>query len=119
MCTSTPPLAKYSRTNGMISGRYIAAILAIACLSTSTTDATGVNHNDALELRRSGLILPFEDILGFIYKRYPDAFVVEVELEDDAGALVYEIEIYTASGQLRELELDARDGRILDDELED
>ena len=33
--------------------------------------------------------------------------------------LVYEVELLTADGTVRELELDARDGRILKDEVED
>jgi len=120
MFTLTPPQVKSSRTNWMTNKVFIAVILTAASMWTgSPTLAGGVSQQDVLELRRSGAILPFEEILGFVYQRYPGAAIVEVELEEEDGQLIYEIEIYTAEGQLRELELNARDGRILEDELED
>ena len=41
------------------------------------------------------------------------------ELEEEDGVLVYEVEILTTAGVVRELELDARDGRVLKDEEDD
>ena len=45
--------------------------------------------------------------------------LLEAELEEEDDVLVYEVELLTADGTVRELELDARDGRILKDEVED
>ena len=47
------------------------------------------------------------------------AELLEAELEEEDDVLVYEVELLTADGTVRELELDARDGRILKDEVED
>lgn len=49
-------------------------------------------------------------------QRYPGARLLEAELEEDDGIYIYEIELLTADGIARELELDARDGRLLKDE---
>ena len=45
--------------------------------------------------------------------------MLEAELEEEDGVLVYEVEILTTAGVVRELELDARDGRVLKDEEDD
>ena len=49
-------------------------------------------------------------------ERHPGARLLEAELEEEDGIFVYEIELLTADGVARELELDARDGRLLKDE---
>jgi len=50
---------------------------------------------------------------------YPGSTLLEAELEEEDGVLVYEVEILTTSGVVRELELDARNGNILKDEEDD
>lgn len=99
--------------------RIILACLAMSLLGNSPAVAKDIGHREALELRRSGAILPFETILARLQERHPGATLVEVELEAEGTAFVYEIEIFSAAGELRELELDARSGQILKDELED
>lgn len=49
----------------------------------------------------------------------PGRSLLEAELEEEHGAYVYEVELLTTGGVVRELELDARDGRILKDEEDD
>lgn len=51
--------------------------------------------------------------------RYPGATLLEAELEEEDGLFIYEVELLTGDGVVRELELDARDGRILKDEVDD
>ncbi len=45
--------------------------------------------------------------------------IVEVELEDEDGLWLYEIEVLTPEGRLIEIELDARTGAILGYEEDD
>ena len=45
--------------------------------------------------------------------------VVEAEMEMEDGALVWEIEILNNENQVYEFEIDAKDGRILEKELDD
>jgi uncharacterized membrane protein YkoI len=45
--------------------------------------------------------------------------LLEVELEEEHGVLVYEVELVTAEGVVRELELHAATAELLKDEVED
>ena len=47
------------------------------------------------------------------------ARLLEAELDDDDGEFIYEIELLTGDGVVRELEIDARTGRVLEDEVDD
>lgn len=68
--------------------------------------------------RKSGQILPLEVILGSVLQRYPGE-VLKLELDDDDGELIYEIEVLTRRGIVLEMDVDARTGRILDIEEDD
>ncbi|WP_411836992.1 PepSY domain-containing protein [Paracoccus sp. ME4] len=59
-----------------------------------------------------GDMLPLETILAGVEARHPGQ-VVEVELEEEAGLWLYEVEILTPDGRLIEIELDAGTGDIL------
>ncbi len=63
--------------------------------------------------------MPFEQLMLHVAQAYPDSTLLEAELEEEGGVLVYEVEILTTAGVVRELELDARDGRVLKDEEDD
>ena len=63
--------------------------------------------------------MPFEQLMQRLERHYPGATLLEAELEEEDGVLVYEVEILTTTGVVRELELDARDGQILKDEEDD
>ncbi len=81
--------------------------------------ARDIGQDEALQLRRSGELLPFEAVLAVALGRYPGASLLEVELEEEDGRYVYELELLTAGGEVRELEIDARSGAVLQDEVED
>ena len=93
-------------------------VLAVLLLSTRAF-ARDLNQDEALRLRQSGAILGLEQVLQSALGRYPGAELLEAVLEEEDDVLVYEVELLTAEGTVRELELDARDGRILKDEVED
>lgn len=95
------------------------AALALAGLLAGPASADDLSQSEALELRRQGTILPFEQIMSAVYERRPGARVVEAELAGENGRYIYEIEIFTADEQLRELEVDARTAEVLGDEPED
>ncbi|MCQ4325807.1 peptidase [Stutzerimonas stutzeri] len=91
--------------------------LPLALLLAATPVASrDLDQDEALRLRREGLIMPLENLLQHALERYPGARLLEAELEEEDGIYVYEIELLTAEGVARELELDARDGRLLKDE---
>ena len=84
-----------------------------------SASARGLDQDEALRLRQAGQILPLEHLLGLALQHYPGATLLEAELEEEDDILVYEVELLTPQGVVRELELDARDGRILKDEVDD
>ncbi|MES2820839.1 MAG: PepSY domain-containing protein [Pseudomonadota bacterium] len=95
-------------------------MLALAVLAlVGEATARDLDQDEALRLRREGSILPLEQLIQTALGPYPGAVLLEVELEEEDGILVYEVELLTASGVVRELELDAREGHILSDEEED
>ena len=99
-------------------GRGVTALV-LAGLLSGPASADELSQSEALELRRQGAILPFEQIMAAVYERRPGARVVEAELSREGGQYIYEIEIFTADEQMRELGVDARTGEVLEDEAED
>ncbi|MGX5219501.1 MULTISPECIES: PepSY domain-containing protein [Pseudomonas] len=95
----------------------LAGLLALAL--SQGAYARDLDQDEALRLRREGVIQPLEQLMRPAMERYPQATLLEAELEEEDDVLVYEIELLTQQGQVRELELDARDGRILKDEEDD
>jgi uncharacterized membrane protein YkoI len=45
--------------------------------------------------------------------------VLETELEESGGGMVYEVEILDANGEVWEMKFDARSGALLGEEQED
>ncbi len=67
---------------------------------------------------RSGRILPLQQILDRYRPRYGDR-LLDLEVEHEDGVIVYELEFLQEDGRVVELEVDARDGRLLKREIED
>ena len=93
-------------------------LLAFVLALSPTLYGRDIDQNEALQLRQSGQILPLETLLAEALKRYPEARLLEAELEEDDGLLIYEIELLTQSGAVRDLEINAANGAILKDELD-
>ncbi|WP_256663659.1 PepSY domain-containing protein [Pseudomonas sp. gcc21] len=93
------------------------SMLPLAMLLAATPAASrDLDQDEALQLRREGAILSLESILQRVSESYPDARLLEAELEEDDGVYTYDIELITVDGVARELEINARDGRVLQDE---
>ena len=69
-------------------------------------------HDRALSLRQHGEILPLAAILGQIAARRHGR-VLEAELEEKGGRIVYEIELLGPDDIVREMTVDAKTGRVL------
>ncbi|MFS2127005.1 PepSY domain-containing protein [Pseudomonas sp. Pseusp97] len=92
--------------------------LALAAMA-GTAQAHDLSQDEALRLSKEGVIRPFEEILPAALSRYPGSRLLEAELEKEHDTYIYEVELLTTEGVVRELELDARDGRILKDKEDD
>ncbi|MBB4863375.1 putative membrane protein YkoI [Pseudomonas nitritireducens] len=97
-----------------------ARLFGLALLAmVGAAQAHDLSQDEALRLSREGVIRPFEEILPAAMNRYPGSRLLEAELEKEHGNYIYEVELLTVDGVVRELELDARDGRILKDKEDD
>lgn len=88
----------------------------VLLLAATPAVSRDLDQDEALRLRREGLIMPLEALLQRALERHPGASLLEAELEEEDGRYVYEIELLTTQGVARELEFDARDGRLIKDE---
>lgn len=59
-----------------------------------------------------GELLPLPRILAIAQSKVPGD-VVKVELESESSGIKYEVKILTASGRVREVELNARTGALI------
>lgn len=90
------------------------AVSASACGATATVRADD-DHERARAAVQRGDILPLDEIMRRI-PLAPDERLLEVEIEREDGAWIYEIELLSASGRVREIEVDAADGRLIEDD---
>lgn len=94
---------------------------AVGCLALalvafcSVTLARDLDQDEALRLRQQGAILPLEQLLKQALDHYPGAKLLEAELEEKHGVYMYEVELLTTEGVVRELDLDAVTGQLLKD----
>lgn len=86
---------------------------------TGAVLADEISQDVARELRRAGSIQALDTLLEQVRERHPEARLLDAELERDDGRYLYEVEIVTRDGEVRELEIDAGSGEILEDEAED
>ncbi len=97
-------------------GSRVALALLLFC---SLAAARDLDQDEALRLRQQGVILPLEQLLQQAMDRYPGAKLLEAELEEKHDVFIYEVELLTVDGVVRELDLDAATGRLLKDEEDD
>lgn len=88
-----------------------------ALLLTLLASAPRADQDRAYELARSGEILPLEQVLQHQRRDRPGR-ILEVELEQEEGRPVYELELLDAKGQVWELHYDAVSGERLESEPE-
>jgi hypothetical protein len=66
----------------------------------------------------SGAILPLEAILGSLENRY-DARMIDADLDERRGRMVYDLELLTRDGRVLEIRVDAATARVLSFEVDD
>ena len=89
------------------------AIAAVSVMLVITGTAMADDDMERVrELRGTESILPLSDILTTAAKQYPGK-VLEVELEEEHGQIIYEVKLLGRDHKVHHLEIDARSGRIL------
>jgi len=90
---------------------------AMVALATPALTLASDKHDEADQRAASaalarGEILPIVRVLAIATERVPGD-VLKVKLERESFGFKYEVKILTRSGRVREVEVDARTGRIL------
>ena len=96
----------------------LVVILSLATLCSQVL-ARDLDQDEALRLRQKGAILPLEHLMHQALARYPDARLLEAELEEHDDHYIYEVELLTTQGVVREIKLDAATGALLEDKEDD
>lgn len=91
--------------------RLVPALLAFLAFPALAQDAVP-DHERAQDAVAIGVVLPLAEVLTLLAQTHPGD-VIEVELEDEDGIIVYEIEIVTPDGRLLEIEINATTGEVL------
>lgn len=77
-----------------------------------------LDQDEARQLLQEGRIRPLAELMAQHPQRLAGR-LLDVELEYDDRVLVYEIEVLGADGVVREFDLDAATGTVLDEEVDD
>lgn len=92
---------------------FMMTLLGALLLGSSAGVQAGESSRQRLrEAVQRNEVLSLRVILARIESEF-EGRVIEVEIDDDDGQLIYEIDLLTPEGRVLELELDARSGALL------
>ena len=96
-----------------LAGALCAAVLSVASVVAADDDREHQREHDEIRAAlQRGEVLPLTRILAIAQQQVPGD-VIEVELESKRGALIYEIKVLAESGRVREIKIDARNGKVI------
>lgn len=79
----------------------------------------GDDQDAARRALARGEIMPLRDILDRVEDVLPGNSVIRVKFDRDDGIYIYKLKVIDVQGVLREVELDAKTGMILEIEVDD
>lgn len=98
----------------MIIRDLCATILFSAVLLAAPFASAGDDDLDRLRDAVSrGDVMPLSALQQSVRRAFPGE-IIGVKLDEDDGIFIYEFKVLQASGRLLEIEMDARDGKVLD-----
>ena len=92
--------------------RHLTVFLVAALAFGAVAPSSASDHDRARRAVEEGRILPLKEILARAQGAYPGQ-VIEAELEDEGGMVVYEIKILAADGRVTKLYYNAATGDLL------
>jgi uncharacterized membrane protein YkoI len=95
--------------------RSLSCMALVLLAFCSIVMARDLDQDEALRLRQQGVILPLEQVVKQALERYPGSRLLEAELEKKHDVYIYDVELLTLDGVVRELDLDATTGQLLKD----
>lgn len=91
---------------------FLVAALAVPLAVGAAAPTSASDHDRARRAVEEGRILPLKEILARAQAASPGQ-VIEAELEDEGGVVVYEIKILTTDGRVTKLYYNAATGELL------
>lgn len=98
---------------------FLFAALVVGTISQAPVAAdSDLDAETVREWVEAGRVLPLEELLARHRKRIPGR-LLDLEVENEHGRIVYELEMVDEAGRVQEIYLDAQSGEWLGEELED
>ncbi len=91
--------------------------LAIGMTSNLLQAGGDISQNEIRELVKQGKLWSLESIMA-LYPEKQYGKLLDLEVEREGGTIVYELEFLQADGKIVELEIDASNGDLLEQEIE-
>ena len=102
----------------MMKTTYLFLALVVGTISGVLQAGDDVSSNQIRSMVKNGEILSLESILSqYSEKEYGKSLDLEVKREHQN--MIYELEFLRSDGRVVELEIDARNGQLLEQEIED
>ena len=96
---------------------FVALAIAPPMGAQADDDDDAIEHEEARRALEQGLVRPLEDIIVEA-RKHVQGDLIEVELEREDGRYIYELEFIQPSGQIVELQLDAKTMAIVEDDAD-
>ena len=112
------PVIGTQRKVGLMKMMYLYLGLVVGTISFSAFgDDNDFNAQQIRQMVSQGKILPLETILK-INKPLVAGTLLDLSVESEHGKIVYELEFLRQNGDVVELVIDAKTGKLLDQEIE-
>lgn len=98
--------------NGRMWKMLLASVLVLALSGAAVGGDRDHDHDRARAALRAGEVVPLRDVLSVVEREFRGE-MVEVELDERRGRLVYEVKLLTPDGSIIELYYDARTKALL------
>lgn len=96
---------------------FIFLVLAVGMTSTLLRAGEDIGQNEIRELVRQGKLMSLESIM-LLYPEEQYGKLLDLEAEREHGTVVYELKFLRPDGRIVELEIDAVNGLLLEQEIE-
>lgn len=93
------------------------AMILMATMTIHAGEDVGIDQ--AVKLLQSGAIQPFEQLNAAALARHPGGSIGETELDSVYGRYVYKVDLRDAQGKKWDVDIDASNGTVLSDKLDD
>jgi len=95
----------------------LAVLLALGAAPAvdASADDDAQEHEEARQALEQGLVRPLEEVIAEA-RKHVEGDLIEIELERENGRYIYELEFIQPSGQIIELQIDAKTMAIVEDD---